>query len=268
MPAMRANPGSTPLGGLITLDPIGVVRSPFHERVDAPRQPSAAPDVEGTVELFPGRGLEDAVQDLDSWDHLWLVVWFDRNEDGYRPKVQPPRSAVKRGVLATRAPYRPNPIGLSAVRLLRVEGLTLHIRGLDLLDGTPVLDIKPYVAYTDAIPDASRGWLDAPDDPKPAYDVQYALEAVQQLDYLCAVHGIDLKPRIDAALALGPAPHAYRRIRPRGAHLELAVKEWRAIFCVIERRMQVMRIESGYKRKETAQEPAPEAHRAFRALYR
>ncbi len=255
-------------GGLITLDPIGVVRSPFMDRVDAPRQPSAAPDVEGRIELYPGRHFEDALQDLERWDHIWVIFWFDRNEDGYRPKVLPPRSAVKRGVLATRAPYRPNPIGLSAVRLMRIEGLTLHIRGLDLLDGTPVLDIKPYVAYTDAIPDASRGWLDERDDPHPGYDVQYDAKAAEQLEYLRNAHGLDLKPRIDAALALGPAPHAYRRIRPRGTDFELSVKEWRAIFRVSGRRMQVLQIESGYKRKESAAEPEPEAHRAFRGLYR
>lgn len=249
----------------LTMTPIGVVRSPFLERVDAPRQPSAAPHVEGRVELYPGRGFEDAIQDLDTWDHLWLVFWFDRNDDGYRPKVLPPRSAIKRGVLATRSPYRPNPIGLSAVRLVRIEGLTLHIRGLDLLDGTPVLDIKPYVAYTDAIPDASSGWLESPDDPREVYQVDYEPKAVEQLDYLRMAHAIDLKPRIDASLALGPAPHAYRRIRRRGELSELAVKEWRAIFRVDGHRMQVLHIESGYKRKDT---PTPEAHRAFRALYR
>jgi len=254
-------------GVSFAIDPIGVVRSPFLERVDAPRQPSLAPDVEGTIELFAGRGFEDAIQDLETWDHLWVIFWFDRNDSGYRPKVQPPRSGVKRGVLATRAPYRPNPIGLSAVRLVRIEGLTLHIRGLDLLDGTPVLDIKPYVAYTDAIPDASSGWLEAPDDPRKAFEVAYSDEAIEQLAYLRTAHAIDLKPRMDAALALGPAPHAYRRIRRRGVEFELAVKEWRALFVVNGACMQVSRIESGYKRKQTAAEPLPDAHREFRARF-
>jgi len=263
---MASNSG--PFEGIsFALDPIGIVHSPFLERVDAPRQSSLAPDVEGTVELFAGRGLEDALHDIETWDHLWLIFWFDRNEGGYRPKVQPPRSAVKRGVLATRAPYRPNPIGLSAVRLVRVEGLTLHLRGLDLLDGTPVLDIKPYVAYTDAIPSASRGWLDAPDDPGKVFEVSYSEQAVQQLDYLRQAHDLDLKPRIDAALALGPAPHAYRRIRRRGVEFELCVKEWRAVFAVSGACMQVSRIESGYRRKETRSQPAPAAHLAFRARY-
>ncbi len=261
------SPSARAPGGPITLQPIGVVCSPFMERVDAPRQTRVAPDVSGTVALYPGRGLEDALQDIERWDHLWLIVWLDRNEGVFRPKVQPPRSTVKRGVLATRAPYRPNPIGLSAVRLVGVQGLTLHIRGLDLLDGTPVLDIKPYVAYTDAIPHASTGWLDAPHDPGPAYEVTYSDLAVEQLDYLCTEHALDLRSRIDAALLLGPAPHAYRRIRRCGEGYELAVKEWRALFRESGRIMQVQRIDSGYNRKVTPSEPLPAVHRAFRARY-
>ena len=85
-----------------------------------------------------------------------MLFWFDRNE-GWRPKVLPPRSrSGRKGVFATRSPHRPNPLGLSAVRLERVDGLTLHVSDVDMLDGTPVLDIKPYVAYTDAIADAGQ----------------------------------------------------------------------------------------------------------------
>lgn len=249
--------------GLITLEPIGVVHSPFHERVDAPRQPSEAAEVKGKVELFAGRGFEDAVQDLDQWDHIWLIVWFDRNEGNFRPKVQPPRSDVKRGVFATRAPYRPNPIGLSAVRLLGVEGLNLHIQGLDLLDGTPVLDVKPYVTYTDAIVDASRGWLDAPADRGPIYTLVYEPLARAQLDYLRDTHAVDLTPRLEAALSMGPTPHAYRRIRVRGDVQELGVKDWRIVFRAEGQSIIVLKIVSGYKPKELSLGKAPSDHLAF-----
>ena len=104
-------------------------------------------------------------------------------------------------------------------------------------------------------------------DPRKAFEVAYSERAVNQLDYLRELHATDLKPRMDAALALGPAPHAYRRIRRRGAEYELAVKEWRAVFVVSGTCMQVSRIESGYRRKQTEAAPMPDAHREFRLRY-
>jgi tRNA-Thr(GGU) m(6)t(6)A37 methyltransferase TsaA len=252
----------------VTFDPIGVVRSPFHERSQAPRQPAAAGAAAGRVELLPGRGLEDALSDIEHWDYLWLIVWFHHNK-GFRPKVLPPRSTRKRGVFATRAPYRPNPIGISAVRLERVEGLTLHVKNLDLLDGTPVLDIKPYVPYTDSIPHASHGWLDVdervnvaqPADPRASYEVTAAEPALTQLAYLRDEHQIDLWPRIAEALALGPTPHAYRRIKELADGYVLSLKDWRIRFTAVDRAITVERLATGYKTKALPEAPAP--HRAF-----
>jgi tRNA-Thr(GGU) m(6)t(6)A37 methyltransferase TsaA len=126
--------------------PIGIVRSPFRERVDAPRQSTArdARGVAGTIELFAGHDFEHALSDVDRFDHLWVLFVFHRNVEqgrGWKPKVLPPRSVKRRGLFATRSPHRPNPIGLSVVRLLRVDGLVLHVEDLDILDGTPVLDL-------------------------------------------------------------------------------------------------------------------------------
>lgn len=253
---------------------IGVIHSPHEERVEAPRQPRAAEDSEGRVELFAGHGYEDALADIALWDHLWLVVLFHQNVE-YRPKVQPPRSDKKRGVFATRAPYRPNPIGISAVRLLRVEGLDLHVSGLDLLDGTPLLDVKPYVPYTDAIPGANHGWLslaegaapDAgrPNDPIVDYEIHYEPLPETQLAFLSQVHDVELRPRLEAALRLGPSPHAYRRIRKQGDHYRLAVKDWRVLFSTSGRSILVLEIKSGYRPRElfTPDGQAPRAHRDF-----
>jgi tRNA-Thr(GGU) m(6)t(6)A37 methyltransferase TsaA len=130
--------------------PIGYVRSPFREKADAPRQATLA-DVTGTIELLPE--YVDGLSDLEGFDRIWVLFWFDRAE-GWKPKVLPPRSTEKRGVFATRSPHRPNPIGASAIRLDRIEGNVLHVRDLDILDGTPVIDLKPYIAYADAFPDA------------------------------------------------------------------------------------------------------------------
>lgn len=259
--------------------PIGIVHSPFGERADAPRQPVVAADVEGTVELFAGHGYEDAVCDLAAWDHIWLVVWFDRNR-GFRPKVTPPRGDQKRGLFATRSPYRPNPIGLSAVRLLSVTGLTLGVRGLDLLDGTPVLDIKPYVAYTDCIPSANHGWLDPPSavsdasprpqDPFKRFDVAFGDLAAEQLRYLKEQHAVDLRERIVAQLILGPAPHAYRRIRSEDGKLRLAIKDWRVWFRVEGHLITVESVSSGYRPRElfSPKGGAPAEHRLFTAQWK
>lgn len=139
---------------------IGWVRSPYTERFGTLRQPTMGPAVDATVELRPDRVQPEALRYLETFDHLWLLTWFHLNGPLRKPMVRPPRGGPMRGVLATRAPHRPNPMGLTAVQLLDVDGRTLRIRGVDLLDRTPVLDIKPYIPDYDAIPDASRGWLE------------------------------------------------------------------------------------------------------------
>jgi tRNA (adenine37-N6)-methyltransferase len=251
-----------------SFDPIGVVHSPFRERSAAPRQASVARDVEGSVELFAGRGYEDALEGLDAWEYAWVIFVFHQNVEegrGWRPKVLPPRSDTKRGLFATRSPHRPNPIGLSAVKIERVEGLFVRVRQLDVLDGSPVLDLKPYVAYADAHADARAGWLEAP-DPIAAWEIAVAEAARERLAWL-RVRGVDLQGSIEAALALGPRPHAYRRIRPHGAGMRLALKEWRVDFVVEGRRVVVTCVCSGYRAKQLATDAAPEIHRAFSALF-
>jgi len=144
----------------ITMQPIGVVHSSYRERFAVPRQPSLDDAQEATIELKAGMNLDQAVKDLDGFSHIWVIYWMHLNS-GWNPLVTPPRGPkVKRGLFATRAPHRPNSIGLSAVRLISIEGRTLHIKGHDMLDGTPVLDIKPYLPYADAIPEADSGWVE------------------------------------------------------------------------------------------------------------
>ncbi|HIJ88864.1 MAG TPA: tRNA (N6-threonylcarbamoyladenosine(37)-N6)-methyltransferase TrmO [Desulfuromonadales bacterium] len=147
--------------------PIGFLNSPYTRRIDAPHQSTV---VEGTetgdfaiasVELQDWLD-EKVIQDLNGFDRIWLIFAFHLSE-GWTSCVKPPRGGPKRGILATRSPHRPNSIGLSAVELVSIDGRTLHLRGVDLLDGTPVLDIKPYVPYADAFPHAKAGWIDALD---------------------------------------------------------------------------------------------------------
>lgn len=260
----------------LTATPIGVVRSPFRDRRDAPRQPAAARGVAGTIELFADPGLEHGLCDLESWSHVWVLFWFHRNA-GFRPKVQPPRSAHKRGVFATRSPYRPNPIGLSLVRLQRVVGRVLHVLDVDMLDGTPVLDLKPYVPYTDAVPDASSGWL-ARDplaaDPGPRYDVHFSPRAEEQLAWLAERCELPIRALATEVLALGPAPHPYRRIKPHGDRMRLGVKDFRVDFVVEGSEVRVLEIASGYRRRvlddpgaAPAERTPLDVHRAFVARF-
>lgn len=243
----------------MTFVPIGIVRSPFADKASAPRQAPVAREVRATIELHSGRGFEDALSDLERWDHLWVLFHFHL-VTGWRPKVLPPRSdGGRKGVFATRSPHRPNPIGLTAVRLERIEGLVLHVRGVDIVDQTPVLDLKPYVAYADAIPEASGGWLSEA-DPKPIWEVRFSEEATEELAFL-ASRGTDIRAPIAELLALGPEPHAYRRIRTDARGAVLAHKEWRVRFVVQDRVIVVVAIQSGYRPRELAENPALELHR-------
>lgn len=254
--------------------PIGIVHSPFREKREAPRQPAAAAETRGTIELFADSGFEHALSDLERWSHLWVVFWFHLNE-GFRPKVLPPRSVRRRGVFATRSPHRPNPIGISAVKLERVNGLVLEVSGLDMLDETPVLDLKPYVAYTDAVSEAGSGWLSGALDPAARFAVEFSDRARAEIAFLRDV-AIELEAPIRDVLALGPQAHPYRRIRreraagPNGNETYvLAVKDWRARFTVDGERITVLGIRTGYRPRELVENPDPalDVHRAFVARF-
>ncbi len=142
---------------MIAYEPIGVVRSPFTEREGMPLQSVAAADVHGWVELEPGYA--PGLRDLDGFSHLYLICHLHRSMPGDL-QVVPYLDDAMRGVFATRSPRHPNPIGISVVRLLAVEDATLQVSGIDLLDRTPVLDIKPYVPAFDSFAAERTGWLE------------------------------------------------------------------------------------------------------------
>ncbi len=153
-----------PTGLSMQLQPIGVVHSPFQWRDEAPRQATVGEPQDATIVLRPG--LQNALKDLAGFEYCWVLFWFSYSK-GWKQQVVPPRDTVKRGLFATRSPDRPNAIGLSAVRLVSIRGSRLLIRGHDLLNGTPVLDLKPYVPAYDAFPHARAGWVDALTEPGP-----------------------------------------------------------------------------------------------------
>lgn len=139
----------------ITLKPIGFVRSPFDDTSKIPRGVGARHTSEGTLEIRPE--LADGLQDLEGFSHLYVIWCFHRSE-GYELVSQPPTDDRKHGVFATRSPRRPNPIGLTVVRLIGRQGNRLRVRGVDMLDGTPILDIKPYLSSVPA-EELRRGWI-------------------------------------------------------------------------------------------------------------
>ena len=190
-------------GSVWTMRPIGVIRTAARAKSDAPRQPgwdaSMRPAV---VELYPKMNFEQALKDLEGCERVWLVTIFHKAEN-WKPIVLPPRGRIKRGVFATRSPHRPNPIGLTCVRLLDVSGLRLTVEDTDLLDGTPVLDIKPYLAYADAFPESALPWVDE-QPPKP-YSVIWQCSN----DAVTADH----RSYAERTLSADPLPHPYRRIR-------------------------------------------------------
>ncbi|MDP9293461.1 MAG: tRNA (N6-threonylcarbamoyladenosine(37)-N6)-methyltransferase TrmO [Actinomycetota bacterium] len=143
--------------GPIAYIPIGVLRSPYSALDGMPLQTVATPEVEARVELDPS--VHGALRDLDGFSHLWLLAHL-HTVDGWSAEVVPFLDTVPRGLLATRSPRRPNPIGLSLVELVRVDAGVLHVRGIDLLDGTPILDVKPYVPLFDVREDARAGWFE------------------------------------------------------------------------------------------------------------
>ena len=150
------------------ITPIATFHSPFKEKFGIPRQSGIVGALEGTIVLEPQFRNPDSVRGLDEFDYIWLIWEFSANKHAAAsPTVRPPRLGgnTRIGVFATRSPYRHNRLGLSAVKLERIElntpqGPVIHVTGADLMDGTPIYDIKPYVAYADAYPEARSGFVD------------------------------------------------------------------------------------------------------------
>lgn len=234
----------------LTLHPIGYLRTRQQVKFQAGHQPATAAEERNELELLDGCGYEQALQDLAGMERVWLLWWFHRN-DNWRPLVLPPRGAARRrGVFATRSPHRPNPLGLTSVPLLGVDGRRLLLGPCDLVDGTPIFDVKPYVAGYDAFPNARAGWIDALDAElrEPAkFSVHLSAAATAQAHWLNETWQIDFTPRLVELLSRDPSPHRTRRIRRRHAtEWEIGCGAWRAVFSVEGKNVCVRVIEAAY----------------------
>ncbi|MFC0709711.1 tRNA (N6-threonylcarbamoyladenosine(37)-N6)-methyltransferase TrmO [Azorhizophilus paspali] len=195
------------------VSPIGYLRSCFKEKFAIPRQPQLAPAARGVLELLPPFDQGQAVEGLEQVSHVWLLFLFHQAlEEKPRLKVRPPRLGGNRslGVFATRSTHRPNGIGQSVVRLDKVDAGRLWLSGIDLLDGTPVLDVKPYVPYADCLPQAHNAIAETP---PPAIPVDWSEPARLQAQAHAARLGEPLVELIGQCLAQDPRP-AYQVPEP------------------------------------------------------
>ncbi|MBW9263863.1 MAG: tRNA (N6-threonylcarbamoyladenosine(37)-N6)-methyltransferase TrmO [Candidatus Thiodiazotropha sp. (ex. Lucinisca nassula)] len=192
-------------------EPIGIIQSCFKEKFGIPRQSGLIPEAEAILTILPPYNRAEAFRDIEGYSHLWLsFVFHAAIRDQWKPTVRPPRLGGNQrvGVFATRSPFRPNPIGLSVVKLIDLDisaqQIKLKLGGVDLLDGTPVLDIKPYVPYSDAIPDAAAGF--APTPPGREIQLNFSRQAESELEKYSAEQVTRLKRLIYQILANNPRP--------------------------------------------------------------
>ena len=226
---------------------IGILRGGGVYPQQAPRQGVYARN-EGFIELFPHCNYEQALEDLEGFERIWLLFVFDRNSN-WKPKVLPPYGIDRKvGTFASRSPYRPNPIGLSAVELVKIQGLKVYIRNFDLLDGTPILDIKPYIPEADSFPASKAGWRDLV---PPVPELVIAPDAADDMKHILHCGGPDLEDVARIQLTLQSAnPERQRISGTPGEEQILAYRTWRIAFIRESGRVTVRKVFSGYTDKE------------------
>lgn len=194
----------------MNISPIGTIHSCFKEKFCIPRQSGLIQAASATLELLPPYNVEEALRGIEEFTHLWIIFAFHKSvTTQFKPTVRPPRLGGNKrvGVFATRSPFRPNPIGLSVVELTGVSGTTLSLAGVDFLDQTPVLDIKPYIPYADSIPHAHGAF--AAEAPASLNQVHFSASAAAEFERLPR----DQQQLLRDALSFNPRP-AYQADDP------------------------------------------------------
>lgn len=232
------------------MTPIGVLKSNQKYRFETPRQGCLALN-QGAVVLEPGHNFEQALEDLQGFSRIWLIYSFHLNEN-WKPKIKPPRSDRKVGVFASRSPHRPNQIGMSCVELEKVLGRKVYIRNFDLLDGTPILDIKPYIPYCDSFPDSKTGWL--PEKNK-VYKIVAEELFISQSDWVKKKTDFDLSSFAKVQLEEDPINQERKRITPlnKSSEFILAYRTWRIRFEIKKEIVILKHIFSGYTDNDLAE---------------
>jgi len=227
----------------VVFHPIGILELVGPKKARAYEFPFQgwAGDLKYKLSLKPDQNFEQALEDLNGFSHIWVIFWFDRVVN-WKVKTVPPRGpATKRGLFATRSPHRPNPIGMTLVKLDKIEGRDLFISGGDFFDGTPVLDIKPHIPRSDGVENARSGWLENVDQYK--YEVEWSSVAQKQAVEIESEHQFDIFQYATGVLRYTRDPHPYFRITIKGEKRELAVQYWRVFFRIDDSAKAVLVIE-------------------------
>ncbi|MCC2618187.1 tRNA (N6-threonylcarbamoyladenosine(37)-N6)-methyltransferase TrmO [Aestuariibacter halophilus] len=231
----------------VNLQPIATIHTPYTEKFAVPRQPGLAAAATGDIVFSDDIDVEACCRGIEGFSHLWLVFLFHQTAaQGWQPLVRPPRLGgnQKVGVFASRSTFRPNPIGMSVVRNLGLatvnQQTVLRVGGMDLVDGTPLLDIKPYVPYADSVPDAIGGYAQSS---PPMLAVSYSPEAEQQLSSHRQRYP-DLPALLGDVLGQDPRP-AYRQGQQDERVYGVSLYDLNIRFCVTEQGIQVIAISHG-----------------------
>ncbi len=221
------------------MSPIWVVEAEVRGRYEAPHQGVFGGDTVSVIKLERNRNFEQALKDLEGFERIWVIYLFHLN-DSWKPMVTPPRNKGKKvGVFASRSPHRPNGIGLSCVTLNRIEGLNIYISNSDILDGSPVLDIKPYLPWSDSFPDSKTGW--AKTGERTVYTVEFSADALSICNRIFEEDGVNLAGYARVQLTFEPWDISRKRIDLiSGNEFGLTYRTWQIIYSIDESKSSVM----------------------------
>ena len=235
----------------LLIKPIGVLHCLQSFPSEAPRQPTYSLSSTGTIELNNHHNFEQALKGLETFTHIWIHFWFHKNSN-WSPLIQPPRlNQEKVGLFASRSPHRPNPIGLSCVELIEIQGRKLKIGGHDLLNQTPILDIKPYIPAYDHQPTATNGWLKS----ESPYQINWSQIATQKALWLEKKAQISIHGFVESQLQYSPENFRLKRIQKlHEDQLLISHRTWRIQFQIHTqlRKIQILNIFSGYSSSEVS----------------
>jgi tRNA-Thr(GGU) m(6)t(6)A37 methyltransferase TsaA len=236
-----------------TFKPIAYLHCGQQYRSLAPRQAVFAEN-EGLIRFEKGHNFEQALTDLEGFSRIWVIFCFHLNKN-WKPFVHPPVVDKKKkiSVFATRSPHRPNPIGMSCVELVKIDGLDLYIRNFDLLDKTPILDIKPYIPHADSFPESNVGWLENVKTEDNSYKLLFSETAEKQMSWLLGQGKLDLKRFCEVQLLHDPLNTSRKRLQ-RKSNNEYIIfcRTWQIHFEIAEstHQIKIMFIKSNYSAEE------------------
>lgn len=236
----------------LILNPIGYLKCEQKYSYQVPRQ-SVYANNEGFIQLNKGCNFEQALKDLTGMERIWVIFQFHQNST-WKPLVTPPvvEEGRKISLFATRSPHRPNPLGLSCLELVRVEGLKVYVRNFDLINNTPILDIKPYIPASDSFPEAKTGWL-KPKDPQKIFRLCYKKEICNKINWLEKNTDLGFKSFLELQLGYDPLNKKRKRLELISENKYiLSYRTWRIKFIINPelKEIDIIDIFTGYLKEE------------------